>query len=72
MCRLQPTPCTAAATLQPCNPIYCLQVTAHEIDQMVQAMDRAGTGKIHYQDYLSMASASVEDQRRHFASDTVT
>ena len=56
---------------QPCNPIYCLQVTAHEIDQMVQAMDRAGTGKIHYQDYLSMASASVEDQRRHFASDTV-
>ena len=46
-------------------------MTAHEIDQMVQAMDRAGTGKIHYQDYLSMASASVEDQRRHFASDTV-
>ena len=34
-----------AATLQP----HYLQVTAHEIDQMVQAMDRAGTGKIHYQ-----------------------
>jgi hypothetical protein len=47
------------------------RVTAHEIDQMVQAMDREGTGKIHYQDYLSVASASVEDQRRHFPSDTV-
>ena len=47
------------------------RVTAHEMEQMVQAMDREGTGKIHYQDYLSMASASVEDQRRHFPSDTV-
>ena len=25
------------------------RVTPHEVDQMVHAMDREGTGKIHYQ-----------------------
>jgi len=47
------------------------QVTPHEVHQMIRAMDVEGTGKIHYQEYLSMASASVQDQRRTFPAGTV-
>jgi len=47
------------------------RVTPDELAQMISALDGGKTGKIHYQEYLNMASATVMQQKRAFSAGEV-
>jgi len=47
------------------------QLTTDELDHMMETLDGAKSGKIHYQDYLNMASTAIKEQTKHFKAGTV-
>jgi len=47
------------------------QVTADEVTHMIAAMDARGSGKIHYKEYLNLASTTIKDKSKVFPTGTV-
>lgn len=42
------------------------QVTPDQLNHMMETLDQARSGKIHYQDYLNMATTAIKEQTKHF------
>jgi len=47
------------------------QLTPDELSQMLEALHGGRSGKIHYQDYLNLASTAIQEQTKHFKAGTV-